>query len=565
MRTSRRLLKQVRRAMLAAFLFSGCINLLMLSTPLYTLQVFESVVPLGSIETLVLLTAMTAAAILALALIEIGRDMILLRAGLWLDHELGQHLLENGVKLGVPGQELRRDAVALESFRSYLTSPAVTPLFDAPWVPIFLVALFMLHPMVGGVGLASALLLVAASLSQSLLTRRLTEDKARAGERTGHWWTTVAGNAQLNGALGLARGASAQWEYFNRAHIAAQYSLGKRTSVIKAFGRAVRISSQIAIYGVGAGLVIKGELAPGALVASAILLARALAPLEFLSGSVKATQAALAGYRRLKSLPADAVVPRVTSGEAGLDGHLKLADVTYYHPARKTPALRAVSFELRAGQSLGIVGPNGAGKSTLAAIIGGAISPTTGAADLDGIPIAKWQRGDDAPPVGYMPDEPVLIEGTVHDNIARFCDMSLMAVARAAMRAGVHETIQSLPYGYDTSVGPNGSGLALRERRAVALARALAGSPKLIVLDEPEIGLDGASLRQLIGILKTLKAEGVGLVIATQDPKLLALVDSIVLLNQGVVQMAGPAEDVRRGSQQPAADSVRDRAGAHGP
>ncbi len=207
MRTSRRMLKQARRAMFVAFLFSGCINLLMLATPLYTLQVFESVVPLGSIETLVILSVITAAAIAALALIEIVRDMILLRAGLWLDHELGQHMLENGVKLGMPGHELRQDAAALDRFRSYLASTAITPLFDAPWIPIFLVALFALHPMIGGVGLASALLLIVAALSQSVLTRRLTEETARAHERSEHWWMTVAGNAQMAGALGLARGA----------------------------------------------------------------------------------------------------------------------------------------------------------------------------------------------------------------------------------------------------------------------------------------------------------------------------------------------------------------------
>lgn len=546
MRTSRRMLKQVRRALIAAFAFSGCINLLMLATPLYTLQVFETVVPLGSIETLVILTLITAGAILALALIEIARDTILLRSGLWLDHELGQHILENGVKLGVPGGELRQDAVALERVRAFLSSQAVGPLFDAPWVPMFLVALFLMHPLIGAVAAAAGLMLFAAALLQTVVTARLQEEGHKAHERSEQWWATVARNAQLAGALGLAKGASAQWETFNRAHIAGSYSLGRRSSFIKAFARTVRIGSQIAVYGVGAWLVVKSEMAPGALVASAILLARALAPLEQLVGSIKTIEAAAAAYRRLKDLPADASVPRVTSGDAGPSGHLDLSDVTFYHPGRKMPALRNVSLALEPGQSLAIVGANGAGKSTLAGIIAGALPPTAGAADLDGIPVAKWQRGDGPPPVGYLPDEPGLIEGSVHDNIARFQDVSVMAVARAGLRAGVHDTLQTLPNGYDTQVGPGGSGLSLRERRAVALARAMFGAPCLVVLDEPEIGLDGASLRGLVNVLRELKAGGVGFVVATQDPRLMQLADRVVVLNEGAVQVLGTGAEVRQ-------------------
>ena len=209
--------------------------------------------------------------------------------------------------------------------------------------------------------------------------------------------------------------------------------------------------------------------------------------------------------------------------------------------------MRGVSLNLAPGECLGIVGPNGAGKSTLAVRIAGAILPTSGAADLDGIPIAKWQRGDGDPPVGYFPDDPLLIEGSIHENIARFGDASLISVAQAAMRAGVHETLHSLQSGYDTPVGPGGSGLALRERRAVALARAIHGSPRLVVLDEPEIGLDGVSVRRLIKVLEDLKAEGIGFAIATQDPRLLALTDKIVVvLNNGAVQTQGPSAELAR-------------------
>lgn len=563
MRTSRRMLKDVRRAWFAAFFFSAFINVLMLSTPLYTLQVFDTVVPLGSLETLSIITAVAALAIGTLALLEIARDMVLLRASIWIDHELGRHILENGLKAGTPPQEFRQAARALEQLQQFLASPAAGVVMDAPFTPLFLVALFALNPVIGAVAVTAASLLAVAAILQLLLTSRLQQECSIAHERSEKWWRTVANHGQLTGAFGMITGATAQWETFNRAHIGAAYSQGKRAAFIKAMSRSIRIGSQVAIYGVGAWLVVKTEIAPGALVASAILLARALAPLEGLVSSVKAIRIAFGAYRGLKALPDDAVVPIVTcDDETKIEGRLHINEVTHYHPGRKVPALRHVSFDLPPGVSLGIVGPNGAGKSTLAAILAGAMIPTTGSASLDGLPIAKWQRSAGPVPIGYLADEPLLLEGTVHENIARFADMSMISVARAAIMAGMHETLQSLHAGYDTEVGPSGSYLSFRERRAVALSRAVAGNPKIIVLDEPEIGLDGASMRRLIRDLHALKAQGVVLVIATQDPRLMALVDKVAVLSSGALQTFADARDVKQakphvvaqadGSDQPA-------------
>lgn len=535
MRTSRRLLKQVRAALATAFFFSGFINILMLATPLYTLQVFEAVVPLGSIETLIILTVITGAAILSLALIEIVRDMVLMRAGLWLDHCLGEHMLENGIKLGMPGHELRMDARALDTVRGFLTSQAVTPFFDGPWVPIFLVALTLLHPMIGLVAVTAAGLLFVAALLQMYSTDRLQRETSEAHERASHWFRLVTGNAQTAGALGLAEGAAERWEATNRAHIAGQYSIGKRTSFVKAVARTVRIGSQIAIYGIGAWLVINEQISPGALVASAILLARALAPLEQLVGAIKPATAALRAYRRLKALAPDFPVAAVADMNVRLEGRIKLADVAVMLPGRRIAALRGASLEIAPGESIGIVGPNGSGKSTLAAVLAGALQPGAGTADLDGLPITRWQRSALRPPIGYLPDDPFLVEGTVHENIVRFADTSLMAAAASAVAAGVHERLQALPKGYETDVGSNGSWLSLSERRAVALARALHGAPRILVLDEPEVGLDGAALRSLIRALEEQRAAGVSLIVATQDPRLLKLVDRIAVMSAGTI------------------------------
>jgi PrtD family type I secretion system ABC transporter len=544
MRTARRMLKDVRKAWLTAFAFSAFVNILMLATPLYTLQIFDTVVPLGSIETLIIITGIAAVAVLALAALEVARDMILLRASVWLDHELGRHILDNGLKAGAGALDLKRDARALEDVRRFIASPAACVVLDAPFTPLFLLGLMALNPVIGAVAAGACGLLIVAALAQYALTSRLQYETSEQYERSAKWWGAIAAHGQLAGALGLVSGGSQRWEASNRSHISTSYSLGKRSSVVKATARMIRTGAQIALYGFGAWLVVKTELAPGALVASAIMLARALGPLEGLVGSVKSLKTVASAYRRLKALPEDVAVPGVTDGDVVATGRVTLQDVTYYHPTRKTPALRGITLTVEPGECLALVGPNGAGKSTLASVLAGVVSPTAGSADLDGVPISKWQRGECAPPIGYYSDEPLLLEGTVHDNIARFRDLSLMSVARAAMRAGVHDTLQSLQLGYDTPVGPQGGHLALRERRAVALARAVAGSPRIVILDEPEAGLDGAALKRLLAMLSTLKSEGVGLVIATQDPRLLALADKVAVLGSGALQVHGAASDV---------------------
>lgn len=550
MRMSHRMLKQARGALLKAFVFSGFINILMLATPLFTLQVFETVVPLGSIETLVILTAIMAVAIVALASLEIVRDLILARTGGWLDQQLGEFILENGLKAGQPGGELRQDVRALETLRGFVSSPAVMPFFDGPWVPIFLVALTLMHPLIGVVGAVSAAALFIVAVLQALLTDRLQRESGEVRERSGQWWGLAASNATLAASLGLADGVVRRWAGSNRAQIAGHYSVQKRTSFVKSLGRMVRIGSQVSIYALGAWLVINDQVSPGVLVASAILLARALAPMEQLVGAIKPAKGAWRAYQRLKAIPDSAREVRVAEGEAIPPGAIKLQDLTVYLAGRKMPALRGVNLEIAPGENVALVGPNGAGKSTLVGVIAGAVVPTAGSADLDGIPIHRWQRGCATPPIGYMADDPMLSEGTVHDNIVRFGEQSLMTAARAGLRAGVHQRLQELPNGYETEVGPQGRGLSLSERRAVALARAMVSMPRILVLDEPEAGLDGVGMRDLIRTLEALKAEGVSLVIATQDPRLMALMDKVAVIAGGVIQKVSASSELLK--QQPA-------------
>ncbi|MGD9668621.1 MAG: type I secretion system permease/ATPase [Hyphomicrobiaceae bacterium] len=545
MRTSRRMLKQARRALLKAFVFSGFINVLMMTTPLFTLQVFETVVPLGSIETLVILTTITGVALVTLAGLEIVRDLILARAGGWLDQEMGEFILENGLKAGHAGSELRQDVRALETLRGFVSSPAVMPFFDGPWVPIFLVALALLHPLIGLLGIASVAALFVVALLQAALTERLQRESLEVRERSSQWWGLAISNASLAAALGLAEGVARRWRISNRSQITGNYSVLKRTSFVKALGRLVRVGAQVAIYALGAWLVIGDQVSPGVLVASAILLARALAPMEQLVGTIKPAIGAWRAYQRLKAMP-DSVRPvSIAESDSSLFGRISVKDATVYLPGRKVPALRGVKLDIEPGDCVALVGPNGSGKSTFAALIAGAIAPTTGSVDLDGVPVYRWQRGGGEPRVGYMADDPMLAEGTVHENIVRFSDKSLMTASRAGLDAGVHQKLQELPNGYETEVGPGGRALSLSERRAVSLARAVVSTPRIVVLDEPEAGLDGAGMRDLVCALEKQKADGVSLVIATQDPRLLNLVDKVVILAGGTIQSVTTPTEMR--------------------
>jgi hypothetical protein len=302
MHTSRKLLQQVRRALVAAFVLGGFACLLQLALPLTALHVVESAIPAASFETLALLTLIAAAAAAALVSLAAVRDRILLRAGLWLEHTLGRHMLANGSRLGTPPAEIKKNADALALLSGALTDRAVIAALDAPWLPIILAALVLLHPIMGAVAAVCALLLVLATLEQASRVGRLAQQRAQAGENTAIWW--------LAETLGppdarLSAGAADQWERLNRAHVAAAYALGKRSGLLQDLARLVRAGAQVALIAVGAWLVVNHELSLAALLACVLLNAVLLEPLQSLVRSLPVVGGAMSAYRQLRALPAD--------------------------------------------------------------------------------------------------------------------------------------------------------------------------------------------------------------------------------------------------------------------
>jgi ABC-type protease/lipase transport system fused ATPase/permease subunit len=521
MDTTRQVLHEVRRAVLAACTLAAFAALTALALPLYALHVFEALAPGGNPHALLPASLVAAGALLAGAGLTAARDRILLRAALWLDHTLGPRLLEAGLRLGLQAAELEVNAGALARLRAALANGTLLPVLDARWAALFLLAMMLLHPVLGATAALFALALLLASLAQGSRIAWLEEARIRAAARARHWWRTLAAGNPVTGALGLAEGGAGEWERRNRAHVAGAYELGRRASRLATLACAAQALSALVLLAVGAWLVAADALTLGALVACLILNALLLAPLVRVASMMPSLQGARLAYRHLASLTTDAARP---SGRAPRPATSLVLD----NIACRT--LEGVSLALPPGRTLAITGPSGSGKSTLAALIAGALAPTRGTVELDGAALAASRRGEPVR-VGYLPDEPALFEGTVRANIARFGDAGLLAVSLAAMRAGVHDALAALPQGYETHVGQGGSAISMRERRAVALARAVFGAPGLIVLDEPDLGLDAGSLHRLARVLDDLRHEGTSLVIATRNAQLIEMADVVAMLD----------------------------------
>lgn len=303
MHTSKKLMQQVRRALVAAFVLGGFANLLQLAIPLYVLHVLDSAIPAASFATLALLTLIAAGALLTLVCLAAARDRILLRAGLWLDHTLGAHMLENGARLGTPPAALKKHADALALVSGALADRAVVAAFDVAWLPIFLAALVLLNPVMAAVAAASAVLLVLATLVEAPRVARLARQKAQAGQGAATWWLAAT---PATADAGLPPGAAEQWERLNRPHIAATYALGRRSAILHDLARLVRAGAQVALIAVGAWLVIGHALTPAALIACVLLSAALLEPLERLVAALPVVRGAMSAYRQLGALPADA-------------------------------------------------------------------------------------------------------------------------------------------------------------------------------------------------------------------------------------------------------------------
>ena len=547
--TPEQALRGTRTLFVSLAIFSCFVNVLMLTGPLYMLQVYDRVLSSRSESTLVALTVLIAALYGIMGVLDYVRGRIAARVGALIQTRLDPKVFETGLsralvsgERGKPWSGLRD----LEAVQRFMASPVLFALFDLPWTPLFVFAIFSFHPLLGWLAVAGGLVLVAITLANQLMTKRSTAEATAMAMVSEGFAETVRQQAEVVQGLGMRRAVLARWQANRNRALHANLASADVVNQFSTMSKTLRFFLQSAMLGLGAWIVLKGEMTPGSMIAGSILLGRALAPIEQLIGGWPVLARARQGWTALKTSLAKEKTAKPPMALPAPKARLQLTGVTVVPPDQQRPSLRNVSLRLEPGQALGVIGPSASGKSTLARTLAGIWKPYAGAVRLDGAEIDHY--GDDLGRyIGYVPQDIALFDGTVAENIARLSpDPDAEAVVAAAKMAGAHEMVLKLPDGYDTRIMVGGSRLSGGQRQRIALARALYGDPALVVLDEPNSNLDGEGGEALMHAIRELKANGRIVVIMAHRPAAISECDLLLVVADGIVQAFGPRDDVLR-------------------
>jgi PrtD family type I secretion system ABC transporter len=537
--------KKCRFVLLAVAVVSLFVNVLMLTVPLYMLQIYGRVLVSRSIETLIYLSVAAIGALLVVAALDFTRSRILAHMSAWLENRLGPEVLPPAISQQLQSQTYGVQALRdVSQVRQFVASPGIFALFDAPWVPVYLFVIYLLHPVLFIIAVIGAVLLFSLAVANELATRKPLKTANAQNVKALRKTAAAARNAEVIEAMGLMPGITHRWLSDNQEALQQQMLASDRAGVILAATKFCRLVLQVAMLGVGGYLVLRYELTPGGMIAGSIILSRALQPIEQAIGTWKSLLATRSAYTRLNTFMTETRQRPVDMAMPAPQGHLNVEKVVFTPPGGQKPVLKGVSFALTAGESLAVVGPSAAGKSTLARLIVGAWRPSHGAVRLDGADVYAWERVDFGRHVGYLPQDVELFDGTIEENIARLGEADPAAVVEAARRAGMHEMILRLPDGYSTQIGEGGAMLSGGQRQRIGLARAFFGRPRLIVLDEPNASLDSEGENDLLKAMAMLKNDGATVVLIAHRPGMVSQVDKILFLREGLVEMFGPREEV---------------------
>lgn len=548
-------LARCRPALAFAALFSFFANLLVLTVPLYMLQVFDRVLSSRSEDTLIMLSILAAGALLVLAILEALRARIQLRIGLWLSRLLGPLLLVQAVeRAAAAGDQTSADGLRqLATLRNLLGGPALFHLLDAPWMPVYVGIVALMHPWLGAIAAAGALLLLLLALLAEYATRRPLRQASLLSLQLFGQAEAHLRNAQVIEAMGMLPALAKDWQRDSDAVQALHLRAGDRAGLLASCSKFIRPVVQIAVTAAGVVLVIRGEITAGAMIAAAIIMARALAPVEQMIGSWRSVVEMREAWKRLEKLLSLRPVRRDGLRLPPPQGRLEVDNVTLVPPGGRKPVLHNIRFSLEPGECLGVIGPTAAGKSSLARLLVGIWPPQAGAVRLDGADIFSWNRAELGPHIGYLPQEVALLEGSVGRNIARMGEVDDDAVVTAARLAGVHDMILRLPQGYDTEIGAAGFRLSGGQAQRIALARAFYGTPRLLVLDEPSANLDAEGEAALVAALGHARDLGITCVVIAHRIGTLAGVDKLLLLREGRMAAFGARDEVLAQLQPPKA------------
>lgn len=539
----RHMLRKWLKYFFFAGLFSLAVNGLYLTLPLYVLVLFEKVLDSYSFSSLLTISVGAVFALLILGLLHFLRSRILLRSALRLDADLApsvfSEMLAAGISFARP--DYRQGLADLHILRNYLADGSLGILFDTLCVPLFLIAVFILHPVLGMIALGGAVVFGLLALLQHRLIRKRW-DQARAIQELGdNLLTGVLKNLETVTAMGMDQGIASEWRRGHLRGASLQAGVNGCLTGLQSLNTFVQLSLQAVVLGFGMSLVFDGEITEGMALAALLLTACCLHPLKRLMFVWKQSVEARGAYRRLDRLLKGRVVQE--SMELPVpEGRLEVEGAGLALAGRHL--LRNISFALAPGEFLGIIGPSGAGKTVLSKIILGLWPSQGGKVRLDGADVFQWDHHQLGPSLGYLPQEVSLFSGSVSRNIARLGEIDPDLVLEAAKKAGLHESILRLPQGYDTDIGEDGNRLPAGQRRLLGLARAVYGRPKLVLLDEPNADLDDAGEQALMACLQQLKQEGVTAIMVSQKPALLNTADKVLILKEGQTAAFGPRQEV---------------------
>ncbi len=540
---------------IAMTVISGAANVLALTGSFYMLQVYDRVLASQSISTLVALSVLALGLYLFQGALEIMRSQILVRLGARLDYGLIEQAHRASLKLsllGRKGADAQQPIRDVETIRGFLSGQGPLAIIDMPWMPLFLAFIFLLHPILGWITTAGAVALICITLMTEYKVREPSLALVKAASRRLTLLESSTRNAEVLRAMGFGHRAMKRFADANSEHLAMQQSLVDLTSGFSSASRVLRMVLQSALLGVGAYLVIKGEMSAGAIIASSIASARAYAPIEMAIANWKGFVAARQSAARLETaintldfdddpLELPAPVSKLT-----VDG------ITVMVPGTQRAVVLSVGFELNAGEAMAVIGQSAAGKSSLARAIVGVWDLNRGSVRLDGASLDSWSNERLGRHIGYLPQDVELFDGTITENISRFEDSpDSLAVIAAAQKAGVHELILRLTDGYETKLGERGQSLSAGQRQRIALARALYGDPFLVVLDEPNSNLDSDGEEALATAIKSIRErKGIAIVIAHRSG-ILSSVDKVAVMGNGQLTAFGPRDEVLRKAVRP--------------
>lgn len=541
----KKILNKFKTTFLHIGIFSFFINILALSAPLYMLAVYDVVMPSKSTDTLIFVTAIVTVFFVGMGVLEYIRNKVLIIVSNKMDALVNERIYNAAFELALkyPGKNNLQPVNDLNKIKVFLSGNAILSFFDLPWFPVYIFIMFLFDPIYGLTGVVAAFIILILTYTSTVVTKKYLEHSIKAKTKSDGFLMNQLRNAEIVEAMGMRKPLFKEWMKHHYDFLKSQTDAGSKSALYTNLTKSFRMYASSMMYGVGAVLAIVGSISPGMIIAGAVLLGRALAPISQLAATWKHFVEAKVAYKRLNGLLSEFPESKQKLSLPEPKGKIDIVGVVAIAPLGKNPILKNITMTIFPGEFIGLIGPSGSGKTSLAKVMLGLWPPAAGEVKIDKANISQYNREELGKHIGYLPQDIEIFEGTIAENIARFQEADPQEIIEAAMLAEVHELILNLPDGYETKIGAGGANLSGGQKQRLALARALFRKPKIIVLDEPNSNLDDVGEQALLTALTKLKGEST-IIVISHKVNILQATDKLAVLRDGVLAMYGPRAQV---------------------